>query len=102
VYASGELQDWAEPKEEEAPWDQAQTKPSGNYGAADTNNVKLDPLPDVTQLIASKQNRPPVQQYDTWDDYPAHSTATGDGNPFTVGNDNYQGPQGGANYQQYR
>uniref|UniRef100_A0A915E603 Vesicular glutamate transporter n=1 Tax=Ditylenchus dipsaci TaxID=166011 RepID=A0A915E603_9BILA len=65
VYASGELQDWAEPKPEEEPWNNggAPLEPSKgtattSYGTTTTsavpNPVKLDPLPDLTQLAAQK------------------------------------------------
>ncbi|KAH7731376.1 CBN-EAT-4 protein [Aphelenchoides avenae] len=55
-YASGDLQDWAEPKEDEEPWKTMDVKQKGggaSYGAAGANSVQLPPLPDVAQLQSS-------------------------------------------------
>ncbi|KAI1721070.1 major facilitator superfamily domain-containing protein [Ditylenchus destructor] len=79
VYASGELQDWAEPKEEEEPWNQANGgakpdlshgAPIGSYGTTSgvSNKVNLDPLPDVHQLHQGQQSS--HQDNQSYQNYP--------------------------------
>uniref|UniRef100_A0A0R3RPA0 MFS domain-containing protein n=1 Tax=Elaeophora elaphi TaxID=1147741 RepID=A0A0R3RPA0_9BILA len=52
VYASGELQDWAEPKDEEEPWFRNVCKSStvvgGDYGTV--NSEQTGPLPDFNKI----------------------------------------------------
>uniref|UniRef100_A0A0M3J5N6 Probable vesicular glutamate transporter eat-4 (inferred by orthology to a C. elegans protein) n=2 Tax=Anisakis simplex TaxID=6269 RepID=A0A0M3J5N6_ANISI len=93
VFASGELQDWAEPKDEEEPWNAKtlKTKESkiGGYGAAGDSiqQVRIEPLPSVDQL---RNDRIAQGQYQNMAPY-------GDGNsnegtePTTIINHNYQG-----------
>uniref|UniRef100_A0A1I7YMT7 MFS domain-containing protein n=1 Tax=Steinernema glaseri TaxID=37863 RepID=A0A1I7YMT7_9BILA len=88
VYASGELQDWAEPKEEEEPWsnpDNFAVKAANmGYGATD-QPVKLDPLPDVGQLRTHKKPDWGGPQPD-WDD---NGHGYGGVSTTSVRNDNY-------------
>ncbi|TKR66982.1 hypothetical protein L596_023200 [Steinernema carpocapsae] len=91
VYASGELQDWAEPKEEEEPWktqDNFAAKAARiGYGAVG-EPINVDPLPDVNQLRGGVQKQPDwsAPQPD-WDDN-GHGFGGGY-NASGVRNDNY-------------
>ncbi|KHJ75499.1 hypothetical protein OESDEN_24885, partial [Oesophagostomum dentatum] len=92
VYASGELQDWAEPKPEEEAWNvTALNHRSSNagYGAAKNDNpITLAPLPTAEQLnrehTQSVAGKPPA-------------TAT---NPFTTAWDEAT-VQSNPNYQNW-
>ncbi|VDN50653.1 unnamed protein product [Dracunculus medinensis] len=48
VYASGELQDWSEPKEEEQQW--TNTLNNSGYGTTKNETIKIDPIPNLIQL----------------------------------------------------
>ncbi|VDK72823.1 unnamed protein product [Litomosoides sigmodontis] len=55
VYASGELQDWAEPKDEEEPWFRGNTCKSstvvgGDYGATNSEQGQSSSVPDFDKI----------------------------------------------------
>uniref|UniRef100_A0A914X2Q0 Major facilitator superfamily (MFS) profile domain-containing protein n=1 Tax=Plectus sambesii TaxID=2011161 RepID=A0A914X2Q0_9BILA len=96
VFASGELQDWAEPKPEEEPWkpDDFARKASNagmmvSYGTG-SDPVRMTPIPDVNQLRQGRRST------DTGRDRSQYETMGGDENhsysdqaPTAVGNENY-------------
>ncbi|EFO13629.1 Slc17a7 protein [Loa loa] len=55
IYASGELQDWAEPKDEEEPWFhnnicKSNTNPGNDYGTVNPEQQQNDPIPDFNMI----------------------------------------------------
>ncbi|CAI4228914.1 unnamed protein product [Auanema sp. JU1783] len=110
IYASGELQDWGEPKEEEEPWNNTVlgNKPGSGYGAAKQDpHISLAPLPTADQIAKHRagsiggSTAPPPSGYQpvyggpgaqtnpfagAWDD----SNGTGTANATVAANPNYQ------------
>uniref|UniRef100_A0A183URE4 Vesicular glutamate transporter eat-4 n=1 Tax=Toxocara canis TaxID=6265 RepID=A0A183URE4_TOXCA len=102
IFASGELQDWAEPKEDEEQWatDTFVRKQCvffsytnvGGYGATDTQQIRVEPLPSIDQLHNGRYaaSEGISTRGAAYQNNPSYSSGFGNA-PTAIGNDNYQG-----------
>uniref|UniRef100_A0A0M3IKK3 MFS domain-containing protein n=1 Tax=Ascaris lumbricoides TaxID=6252 RepID=A0A0M3IKK3_ASCLU len=95
VFASGELQEWAEPKEEEQPWTTSTFTPKqsrvGGYGTAGNEQVQVEPLPTIEQLRNGQHIDSGVDTRRAGYQNIASYDGGFENAPTAIGNENYQG-----------
>uniref|UniRef100_A0A0K0DTI7 MFS domain-containing protein n=2 Tax=Strongyloides stercoralis TaxID=6248 RepID=A0A0K0DTI7_STRER len=100
VYASGELQDWAEPKPEEEPWNTINQSSNStknnntlqNYGTSNTTNINQPinsyPMTAINPNINYSSDIQKIQQPSSIPSESSYNYISGNVNPFTSAWDN--------------
>lgn len=86
MFASGELQDWAEPKDTESAWLNSDGSQGLGYGTTGKENILVEPIPSIDQLKNGLHSRAKGNGRSLQEDLKETETTT----PLSLGNENYR------------